>query len=253
MTFTFDLSQLTTFVLLLSRISGVFITAPMVGSERVPARIRLMLGLLVAVAMGALVTKPPVFTNNLELALAIGGEVMLGLALGFGARLIFIVVQMAGELADGQAGFGFAGMVSPDTNERISVIGQLQMALTWLIFLAANGHHLVLEGMAASLAVVPLGHGPGTLAIPLTQAVAGMLVAALRLAAPVIGAVLVSDIALGLLTRAAPQMNLFAIGFPIKLMTALWVTMLSLPLLRGAEHSLVGVTDDVLRSILAAG
>lgn len=247
-----DLSHIHAFLLLLCRVGGLLIAAPLIGSDRLPARLRAGLALAISFALFPTAAIPPETNGAVALALAAGGEVLLGFGLGFGASLIFAAVQMAGEIADVQSAFGFAGMVSPQTGERNSVIGQLQLSLTWLIFLAANGHHAILRALGASLAALPLGSGPGLSAPLLTQAVGALLGASVRIAAPILGAVILTDFALGLLTRAAPQMNLLAVGFPIKLAVGLGAALLSLPLLVGAERGLISTMESLLHGLLLA-
>lgn len=252
LTLSLDTSQIARFLLLVCRVGGVMIAAPLIGSERVPARVKAALALMVSVVLAPVAGRPPALGGGLELGLAAGGEVMVGLAIGFAAKLIFAAVNMAGELADLQSAFGFAGIVSPQTQEHASVIGQLQMSLAWLIFLGANGHHVVLHGLAASLTAVPLGAEAGLCGPALTDATAGLIAAAVRMAAPVVAAVLLADLALGLLTRAAPQMNLLAIGFPIKLAVGLVATMLALPLFASAARGLLWTSEAILRAVLSA-
>ncbi len=249
LTFTIDLSAVIRFLLVSCRVGGAMTLAPLVGSERLPMRLKAAFALTFAWLL-APVTTAPRLAGGLSLAIAAVGEILLGLTIGFAARLIFAAVQMAGEMADTQAAFGFAGVVAPDMGQRVSVIGQLQMAVAWLVFVAVNGHRVMLAGMAESFSAVPLGAGPGLCAPALTAAAAGLLGAAVRLAAPIVATALLADLALGLLTRAAPQMNLLAIGFPIKLAAGLLAAMLSLPLLSSEMRSLVEVMQRIMAAAL---
>lgn len=251
MTLTLDLSALTTFLLLACRVAGVTMVAPLLGSQRMPSRLKAALALVISLALAPVTATEGEVGSALEMALAAGSELLFGAAMGFGARLIFAAIQMAGEMADMQSAFGFAGMVSPQTGERHSVIGQLQMAVAWLIFLGADGHHIILEAVAGSLGTVPLGSGPALSVAPLVEAVGGLIAAAVRMAAPIVAAVLLADFAMGLLTRAAPQMNLLAIGFPIKLALGLLATMLALPLLVSLERGLLSTMETILRGVIA--
>lgn len=252
LTFTLDPSHLVSFFLVLCRVAGVLAVAPLLGSERLPARMKAALGLAVAFVLMPAAGARAQAAGAPALALLAAGELVVGLAIGFGARLVFAAVNAAGELADLQAGFGFAGILSPQSGEHASIIGQLQMALAWLIFLGANGHHVVLHGLGASLAAVPLGADVAGCGPALVEATGAVMAAAVRVAAPVVGAVLLADLALGLLTRAAPQMNLIAVGFPIKLAIGLYVTILTLPLLASTHRGLLGMTEAVVRSVLVA-
>jgi len=225
--------------------------APLIGSERVPAQLKAALGLALALVLMPVAGRLPEFTGPAQIGLMAASEAAIGLAIGFAAKLIFAAVSMAGELGDLQSGFGFAGVVSPQTGEHTSVIGQLQLGISWLIFLGANGHHLLLKALGDSFSAVPLGAGPGICALALTHAASGLIATAIQIAAPVVAAVMLSDLSLGLLTRAAPQMNLLAIGFPIKLAVGLWATLLALPLLVSAERGLLWTMERILSSVLA--
>ncbi|HUU53977.1 MAG TPA: flagellar biosynthetic protein FliR [Armatimonadota bacterium] len=249
---TIDLTNITLFLLLFCRVGGTMIAAPLIGSARIPARLKAGLALTISLVLAPVAgdSAPP--PGAIALALSAASEIILGLAMGFGASLIFAAVQMAGEMADMQAAFGFAGVVSPQTGERNSVIGQLQVSVAWLIFLGANGHHVVLRGIGGSLAAVPLGRPTGFSAPALTQAFAGLLATSICIAAPIMAAVILTDFSLGMLTRAAPQMNLLAIGFPIKLAVGLAAALLSLPLLASDEYGLISTLDGIVRSIIAA-
>ncbi len=249
---TLDLQQIAAFLLLVCRVGGVMIAAPLIGSGRLPARLKAALALAISFVLAPVAGEPALCPGTIALILAAGSELLLGLAVGFGASLIFSTIQMAGEMADMQSAFGFAGIVSPQTGERNSVIGQLQMSIAWLIFLIANGHHVVLQGIGSSLSSVPLGTALGYSAPVLTQAIAGLIAASVRIAAPIVGAVILTDFALGLLTRAAPQMNLLAIGFPIKLAVGLIAALLSLPLLASAQHGLLSAMESLIRDVLSA-
>ena len=245
-----DADQLMRVLLLFCRVGGVMLVAPVFGSERVPAQVKAALALMIALVLTPVAGPVPDNGTAIAIGLATASELMIGLAIGFGAKLIFVAVTMAGELADLQSGFGFAGMVSPQTGDHVSVIGQLQMSVAWLIFLGANGHHIILKGLGASLAAIPLGASPGFAAPALTHATAALIATAVRMSAPIVAAVLLADLALGLLTRAAPQMNLLAIGFPIKLVVGLWATLLALPLLAGAERGLLWTMEQILSAVL---
>jgi flagellar biosynthetic protein FliR len=169
------------------------------------------------------------------------------------ANLLFAAVSIAGEMADLQSGLAFASLVDPANEERTAIIGQIQMMIAWLVFLAVNGHHVLLRGMSQSFTLLPLG------AAALPPSPAGMLslvsrtfVTAIQIGAPVLGSVLVADIALGLLSRAMPQANLLAVGFPIKMLAAFAIITLSLPVLVSADRNLIPMRDSFLTRYLGS-
>lgn len=249
-TITVEVDSVVRLLLVACRITGALLLAPLVGSERLPARVKIVFALALSLLISPTLPRPELHPGA-WLAAAAMGELALGLGLGFAARLVFAAVQMAGEMADAQAAFAFAGVVAPETGERVSVIGQLQMAVAWLIFLGCRGDHMLIRGLADSLRAVPLGAGLPLTSSGLSAAVSALLVAAFQLAAPVVGACMLADLLLGLLTRAAPQMNLPAVGFPIKLAAGLMAAFLGLPLFGHQVRSLVSLMARILAA--AAG
>jgi len=189
----------------------------------------------------------------MSFTLAAAREVIVGLAFGFTANLVFTAVSIAGEVADMQSGFAFTSLVDPTNEQHTSVIGQFQMMTAWLVFLVVNGHHVLIHGLARSLAILPIGTAviPAVSAAGPVSLITRTFIVALQIGAPVLGSALIADVALGLLARNVPQMNLLVIGFPIKMMVALTMLMLSLPLLIAAERSLVPMMDSSLQDLMA--
>jgi flagellar biosynthetic protein FliR len=211
------------------------------------------IAVVLSVTLLPLAGSPPLMTDVLSFILAASRELLVGLALGFTANLIFVAVGIAGEVADMQSGFAFTSLVDPTSEERISVIGQIQMMTAWLVFLVVNGHHVLIHGIAQSMSLLPIG----TAALP-AASIAGPVslvtrtfIAALQIGAPVMGSALIADVALGMLARSVPQMNLLVIGFPIKMVVALTMLMVSLPVLIAAERSLVPMMDGSLHDLMS--
>jgi len=240
-------------LLVFCRVVGVIATGPVFQSQRVPWTVKAGFSVLLAVLLVPLAGAVPVLRELPSFALAAGREVLVGVSLGFVANLLFAAVNMAGEMADLQSGFAFAALVDPSSEERTSIISQFQMITAWLIFLVSNGHHVLLAGLARSLALVPVGTAALAAGMPtgVLGLASGMFVAALQIGAPVIGSVLVADLALGMLARTVPQMNLLVIGFPVKMVFAFVILMLSLPCLLAAERSLIPMMDRSLTTVTA--
>lgn len=217
------------FLLPLFRIASLLMIMPVIGTQMVPARVRLYMALAITVALVPVLPEmPSVEALDLQALLLIGEQILIGALLGFSLQLLFHVFVFTGQLVSMQMGLGFASMMDPATGVSVPVLGQYLLMLVTLLFLAMNGHLVVFEVLAESFVTLPVGNG-----IPLESfsMLAGRLTwvmgAALLLALPAISALLVINIAFGVMTRAAPQLNIFTIGFPLTLilgMIIFWIS-----------------------------
>ena len=218
------------FLLTLVRVSAILVFAPIFGSVVVPVQAKVGLSLIIA-AMLSLALPVPVSPVALGLGflVAVGGEVLLGMAVGFTATLIFEAVQVAGEMAGVQMGFGIVNVIDPMTSARISLVGQFNFVLAVLLFLAVGGHRMIVEAIGQSLRVIPPGQlGLGSVVGQHFVDVFGeMLVIAVKLAAPILVSLLLASFAEGIIARTVPQINIFIVGFGIRIAFGLFVLMLS--------------------------
>lgn len=246
-----QLDQLTPLFLVFARISGVLVAAPIFQTQRLPVVVRVGLAALLAGLLWPLVGSVALPEEVLPFILLTVREVLIGLSIGFVANLIFTSVAIAGEVADLQSGFAMASLIDPTSEERTAIIGQFQILLAWLVFFLANGHQVLLRGLYQSFTVLPLGAGvlPSSPAGPLGL-ITRTFVIALQIGAPILGAVLITDLALGMLARSVPQMNLLVVGMPVKMLFAFGLLMLSLPFLLAAERSLVPLMDRAVMDYL---
>lgn len=242
-------------LLIFIRVVGIFISAPVLSSARIPPHTKVGLAILIALVLQPVVGLTPLTLpgNVLSYLALVVKEAVVGVSIGFVANMVFSAVQMAGEIADLQTGYAFAGLVDPYTGERTSMVGQFQVMMAWLVFLAVNGHHLLLKAVADSFQVLPLG------SISVNEKIINgvmslsshIFLIALQIGAPIIGAVLLADLALGLLARTVPQLNILVIGFPIKMVMGLIVLMLALPLTIALQQNLVHVMKDGMAYVMS--
>jgi len=246
-------------VLVLARVVGLAVLAPVLGSRMVPARVRIALVVFLSLAMLPTIAHGssalPALDSTVELLLAIAVETAIGLLLGLVAQLVFGAVQMAGELAGMQMGLGMASLIDPQSHDRVVVLAQWQGAFALLLFLAVDGHHLLIEAVAESFRRVPPGAtGIAAAGFGMAVSFAGQLfVLALKLAAPVLILVLLVNAGLGALGKLVPQLNVMVVGFPINVAAGFFILALSQPfalrLLEGAFANLgqsLGAVIDVL-------
>lgn len=218
------------FLLPLFRIAALLMTMPVIGTQLVPLRVRLYLALAIClVLMPNLPAMPQVEALSLPTFILIAQEVLIGVMLGFTLQLFFHAFVIAGQIVATQMGLGFASMVDPANGISVAVIGQFLLMLVTLLFLAMNGHLVVFEVLAESFVTLPVGGGFLVEHYwELANKLGWVIGAALILVLPAITALLVVNLAFGVMTRAAPQLNIFSIGFPLTLvigLVILWIGM----------------------------
>lgn len=216
----------------LTRILGLIAAAPLFGNLAVPMRVKLGLGIMLTLVIAPVVPAQPA-ADPMSLAglLIVMQQAVIGLAMGFAMRVVMAAVEMAGEAAGLTMGFGFATFFDPQTRARSSALAQFLALLALMIFLALNVHLMMLETLARSFITLPIAATPlGTGGFRQLALWGGLIFSSgVQLALPIIAALLLTNIALGILTRASPQLNLFGIGFPITVAAGFIVLLLALP------------------------
>lgn len=237
------------------RLSAFLLAAPLFGARGVPVRVRITLAVaLTVVLMPALPAMPAVdFLSPLGVLTALQ-QVGIGLLGGFLLQLFLAALTFAGELISLGMGLGFASMVDPQNGVSVPILSQLYLMLVLLLMLAANGHLLLLELLARSFTTLPVG--PVGLAFSDFRAVAGfvtdMFALGLLVALPAVTVLLVVNLVFAVVSRAAPQLNLFAIGFPVSLLAGLLVVLLTLPALTGQWEGIFGQAVQRLSALFGA-
>ena len=218
------------FILPLFRVAAVLMSMPVFGTTLVPTRVRLYFALAITVVIApGLPAMPPVNALDLSGLMLIAEQILIGALMGFSLQLFFQAFVVAGQIISIQMGMAFASMIDPTNGVNTAVIGQFLTMLVTLLFLAMNGHLVVFEVLTESFTTMPVG---SALLVNHFWEIAGklgwVLGAAMVLVLPAITALLVVNIAFGVMTRAAPQLNIFSIGFPLTLvlgMVIFWVSL----------------------------
>lgn len=223
---------LATFLWPLFRILGVLMAAPVFGHRATPTRVKLGLGVFIALILAPTLPPPPdAAPGSWQGLLILVNQVLIGLAIGFIIRIAFAAADAAGEIIGLQMGLGFAAFFDPQSAGQSLVLARFFNMLAVLVFIAVNGHLLLLDVLANSFQALPVSSTP--LAAEGFRSVAAfgatIFAIGLQLALPLIAILLMTNLALGILTRSAPQLNIFAIGFPITLSVGLVALNLSLP------------------------
>jgi flagellar biosynthetic protein FliR len=217
-----DLPPLVTLGLLLVRPGFLFLAAPLFGGAYAPTLLKI--GLMVIVGASLIPVVPvPALTGPESLALVVVREALVGLSLGFAIRVLVGGVEFAGHLTGFQLGFTYASLVDPQSGVRNGVLSALYGSMALVVFFAINAHHDLLRALTRSFDALPLGVGgvDGGLGRLVMDLMGMLFLVAAQLAAPVVIVLLIVELALGLLSRAAPTLNLMAQGFPIRLLVGL--------------------------------
>lgn len=247
---------LAAFMFPLARVLALVSSAPVLGNQGIPRRIKLGLGLVLTFAIAPLAgPMPELSPASAQGLLIMVQQIAIGLAMGLAMRIAFAAVDMAGELIGLQMGLGFATFFDPQHGNNAPVIAYLMGLLATLFFLALHGHLLIIATLAESFSVLPVSTDlmGGQAAFGLVSWGGQILVAGLTLALPLLAALLITNLALGVLTRAAPQLNMFAVGFPITLMLGFFMLALVLPYLTAPLERLLASGISTALEIVRQG
>jgi len=211
------------------RILAMLATAPVFDNRTVQRRTRVALAALIAIMMMPLLPAPPVLSSAQAIPVLLQ-QILVGVAMGFSMRLVFAAFEMAGDLLGLQMGLAFAQFIDPARGSQTPLIGSFLGVLASLVFLVIDGHLLVIAAVVQSFELIPVSANLTVVnSQNIAQAGSIMFMLALQISLPVLAAVLISNIVLGILARAAPQLNVMSIGFSITIGVGLWILWVSLP------------------------
>ena len=216
------------------RVLAVFTAAPVFSSRAFPLRAKIGLAFLIAYAAQASLPNQPTISIDGPQALgAVIQQVGIGLAIGFTVRLVFGAFELAGQVVGFQMGLGFAAFFDPSTSAQSSAMGRFYANMASLLFIALNGHLMVLMAVVQSFATFPVDQNflQAVSAMKLYDLGADLIASAFWIALPVVAMLMFANLALGIVSRVAPQMNIYAIGFPVTLAVGMIGVAATLPML----------------------
>lgn len=236
------------FLQVMARVTALFVSAPVFGDRETPTQLKIGLSVIISIAILPLV-RPYLGhvlpDSSYKMAVIIIEQAVIGLFIGYLVSLFFSSIRIGGDIIDYQLGFTQAATFNPNFNETVSPIANLQYRYAIVIYLLANGHWMLLAALERSFSV---------LAVDKLSLIAGMqsfidigfqtLLIGLQIAAPAAAVLLVTDIAFALLNRAVPQMQVFFVGMPVKIMVGFMVIALAMPLLTVVIADQVGVATN---------
>ncbi len=231
-TFVLGALQIQKFLLVFARVTTMLFLFPIFGSNQIP--VYLKAGLAASLTLILAFVLPPSLDGVLPMGhflVHVALQVGIGIIVGYCAFLVFMAILLAGQIVDIEMGFALANVIDPVSNIQQSLIGQFQNLLAFMFFLALDGHHKLILVLAQSFDLIPLGrafHMNAPVADIVISLFGSIFALALQLAFPIIAAMFLTDLILGLLSRLVPQMNVFVVGFPIKLGLGLWILLILL-------------------------
>ena len=253
---SYGADRLQSFMLVNFRIGGALLMAPILGRATIPPLVKIGLALTIAILLMPVIAAAPIpnIPSLLDLAALGVKELLVGVLIGLSLKLVFYAAQAAGSILGFQSGLAIANIVDPSTQDESNILGEFWFLITTVVFLALNGHHLALTGLAESFQIVPLGGavfgaGAGELLMRLSGV---MFTMALKLAAPILLTVFLVDVALGALARTMPQMNIFVIGIPVKIAITLVMMAATLPVFAWALGAMTDFLDQHMQMMLGA-
>jgi flagellar biosynthetic protein FliR len=225
-------AQVVGFLLVLARVGGLFVLAPGFSARMIPVRVKLVMAFAISLAIAPIaLSGHPVTGQPGDLALLVLKELAVGLAFAMPLAILTAGVSAGATLLDTLIGFSFASTIDPITNGQNAVLAQLYALFAVLVILLTGGDQMMIEGVAASYRIVPVDAVPDFAAMTtrLVPLAGDVFVIGLEIAAPVLIALVITDAAFGLIARAVPQMNVFFIGLPAKILLGFMVIGASLP------------------------
>jgi len=231
--FGISLDNVVVLALTTFRIGGMFLAAPILGHSAIPPTVKIILSLVLGYFIYPFAASQPLpMDGNLLglLTLAVK-EFLLGIIIGFLFQIIFLGVEFGGGLIGYQIGFAMVNIVDPTTSANVPIIGQFKILIATLIFFLINGHQVMIQALFESFRLVPLGHvtlTPASLMEAIKLAGAAFTIG-IKVAAPVMVTLFITDVCLGIIARTMPQMNILVVGFQMKIGTGLLVLAISLP------------------------
>ncbi len=219
------------YLLLLTRVSGIFMISPFFGSLNIPIYLRGAAAFAFSLVFFPVVDAlgPVEAPDNLLLyAATLLGELFLGWLIGFVAYISFAAINMAGKVMDMQVGFAVVNVMDPTSGQQVPLIGSFLYNLGLIVFLVTNGHHMIIAALVESFHAVPLAGLDLDLSLSMMIArfTSGIFLTGMKIAMPVTFAILLTNVGLGIMARTMPQMNIFVVGIPMQLMIG--ITMLSM-------------------------
>ncbi len=243
------------FLLVLTRITAFVATAPLLSNRGIPALTKIALGMGLAIVLTPFAGNPPLLELDTAVFVTLLiGEALMGLTLGIVANLIFTGIMVSGQMMDMSIGFAMSNLFDPASQIQSTLIGRFLNIVALMMLLAMDGHHSLILALGASFDLVPAA-GIQMQLFPFEQIVkifSGMFLLAFKMAAPVLAVIFVSEISLGLVARTVPQLNVFILGFPLKIGVGVLVLAITMPIMALVLGNMISQIEKDLITIIGS-
>jgi flagellar biosynthetic protein FliR len=242
--------QIEIFMLILARVAGLFIDAPILSAKSIPALVKICLAIWISAALWFVVPVKYLPDSMPAFVFALSVEVFVGYIIGFISSIVLQSAQAAGDILDMQMGLSVANVLSPTTGAMTSITGTFMFMIALVVFLMVDGHHLVLSAIHQSFVAIPIisfiDFSKPDLLLQILALLKFFWIATIQLCAPMLLLIFLSDFSFGIISRVAPQVNVFMLGFQVKPSLGLFGLMLLSPLLIRHMMVLIGQTSNEL-------
>jgi flagellar biosynthetic protein FliR len=255
-TLTIPLAQLQAFFIVFVRVAAIVASMPVFSSRNIPVMLKagLVLSVSVLVFPRLSIGQNPYQLDLITFAVGLAGEVMLGVAIGLMAQMVFAGVQLAGELAGYQMGLAIANVIDPDSSAQIPMVSQLYQIFAVLIFVTVNAHFWCLGALMDSFQLVPpfSFHLHNSIVEQLIRLGGDVFTIGVKVGAPVIVVLMLTSVSFGLIARTVPQMNVFIVAMPLKIIVGLLFVLFSLPYISAYLQQLFVMMGESIMRMLSA-
>ena len=246
------LSQYQIILLVLVRVSGLFIISPIFSRINIPNTYKIGFSFLLALIVSNVVEGPPEMMTDIELMIESIKELLIGFMIGFISYLFFSVFFIVGQIIDVQIGFCIVSVLDPQSNIQIPITGNFYQIIATLVFLVVDGHHFLIDALVKSYTYVPIGQltlSTGMVS-QFISIIGKLFILGFKMGSPVIVTIILVDVLLGILTKSMPQMNVFVVGMPLKIAVGLALVILTLPVFLITLHHIFNTMYEEIFNFL---
>lgn len=239
------LNQYEVFLLVFIRVSGIFLISPFFSAQNIPNTIKIGFSFILSILI-SLSFDLNYNTEELSFLATIPKELIVGLIIGFISYMFFTIFYIMGQLIDMKIGFGMVNVMDPQHKVQVPLMGNFYYILSLLILFSINGHHIIINAIVDSYEYIPIGKFTfsESIAFSLINILSKTFVIGFKLAMPIIAIIFLIDLLLGILARTIPQMNVFVVGMPLKILVGLLLTSITMPIFYSISTGIFNETID---------
>ncbi|MDR7856254.1 flagellar biosynthetic protein FliR [Tissierella sp.] len=241
------LNEFQLFLLVMVRTSGIFIFSPFFSSQNIPNTMKIGLTLSISLLISLVLPSSYDFTNDM-LVLILVKELIIGIIIGYISYAFFSAFYVMGQIGDMKIGFGMANVIDPQNKVQVPLMGNFYYIISFLLLLGINGHHIIITALVDSYTFLPIGsfQYTGDVINILINTLVKSFEIGFKLSTPIVAIIFLTDVILGIISKTIPQMNVFVVGMPLKVMIGLLIILISMPVFFNAAQGIFDIiTNDI--------